>query len=169
MATGIRSKSSGLPLDNASEAWMDDDVGIIDSEDEDEAIHGDIGVVENKENVQQARQIKVDETDTKVSRNTTKSGNSCLTLDDTSEAWMDDDVGTIDSDSEDEANVKKDKTEKHGESSIIIEKIEKVKEISNFTTEVKESTVEIKESTEKRSKDDNLKTVAPGLPMDEIS
>merc|ERR1711936_1563851 len=110
--TGITPKASGLPLDNASEAWMDDDVGIIDSDSEEEAIHGDIGVVENKENVQQARQIKVDETDTKVSRNivqdivpqrsaTTKSGNSCLTLEDTSEAWMDDDVGTIDSDSED--------------------------------------------------------------------
>merc|ERR1712183_1119176 len=67
--TGIKSKASGLPLDNASEAWMNDDVGIIDSDSEDEAIQGDIGDVENKENVQQERQIKVVGTDTKESRN----------------------------------------------------------------------------------------------------
>eukprot|EP00092_Neocalanus_flemingeri_P009172 GFUD01009873.1.p1 GENE.GFUD01009873.1~~GFUD01009873.1.p1 ORF type:complete len:2234 (-),score=822.51 GFUD01009873.1:392-6148(-) len=88
---------AGLPLDDASDAWMnDDDVGIIDSESDDEEEN-------NKDEVKEIKEAAV-KIDVKIQeiQIDTKSTIAGLPMDDASDAWMNDDVGTIDSDSEDE-------------------------------------------------------------------
>merc|ERR1712106_499629 len=80
---------AGLPMDDASDAWMNDDVGTIDSESEDDVEKVEETIVQIKEEVKQ----------TSEDANPAIAG---LPMDDASEAWMNDDVGTIDSDSEDQ-------------------------------------------------------------------
>merc|ERR1712123_241141 len=80
---------AGLPMDDASDAWMNDDVGTIDSESEDDVEKLEETTVQIKEEVKQTSED-------------TKPAIAGLPMDDASEAWMNDDVGTIDSDSEDQ-------------------------------------------------------------------
>merc|ERR1712106_422370 len=78
---------AGLPMDDASDAWMNDDVGTIDSESE-----NDEEKVEETTVKEEVKQTSED----------SKPAIAGLPMDDASEAWMNDDVGTIDSDSEDQ-------------------------------------------------------------------
>merc|ERR1712106_232487 len=84
-------------MDDASEAWMNDDVGTIDSESEDDVEKNTEMKVQIEEKVQQ-------------SAKDTKPAIAGLPMDDASEAWMNDDVGTIDSESEDDVEKNKETT-----------------------------------------------------------
>merc|ERR1711892_668238 len=87
---------AGLPMDDASEAWMIDDVGTMDSDSEDEQ-------KSTLENPQET--IAITEEKIKDTPKETKPLIAGLPMDDSSDAWMIDDVGTMDSDSEDEIEV----------------------------------------------------------------
>merc|ERR1711892_1061289 len=87
---------AGLPMDDASEAWMIDDVGTMDSDSEDEQ-------KSTLENPQET--IAITEEKIKDTPKETKPLIAGLPMDDSSDAWMIDDVGTMDSDSEDEVEV----------------------------------------------------------------
>merc|ERR1711942_504179 len=90
---------SGLPMDDASEAWMNDDVGILESDSDEE--------MEPK-----SKDKKVKDRDLKI-KNTKEDIKPVLTglpMNEASDAWMDDDVGTIDSDSDNESVDSKEKT-----------------------------------------------------------
>merc|ERR1712106_968090 len=100
---------AGLPMDDASEAWMNDDVGTIDSESEDEDEKIREATVQTKEKIDQPSKV-------------TKPSIAGLPMDDASDAWMNDDVGTIDSDDEDSVR-SLDKEKK-----ITVEKIEEFTE-----------------------------------------
>merc|ERR1712106_1070893 len=71
---------AGLPMDDASEAWMND-VGTIDSESEDD-------VEQNKETT-----VQIEEKVQQLAKDT-KPAMAGLPMDDASDAWMNDDVGT---------------------------------------------------------------------------
>merc|ERR1712106_318271 len=100
-----------MGMDDASDAWMNDDVGTIDSESEADVEKFEETTVQIKEEVKQ----------TSEDTNPAIAG---LPMDDASEAWMNDDVGTIDSDSEDDV-------EKDEESTVKIE--EKVQQLAKET------------------------------------
>eukprot|EP00090_Calanus_glacialis_P016241 TRINITY_DN25465_c0_g1_i1.p1 TRINITY_DN25465_c0_g1~~TRINITY_DN25465_c0_g1_i1.p1 ORF type:complete len:1826 (-),score=521.33 TRINITY_DN25465_c0_g1_i1:410-5347(-) len=80
---------AGLPMGDASDAWMDDDVGTIESDDEDE-------VEITKQPVINAKDVTQSQT------KDMKPAIAGLPMDDASDEWMNDDVGTIESGSEDE-------------------------------------------------------------------
>merc|ERR1712123_397054 len=99
---------AGLPMDDASEAWMIDDVGTIDSDSEEES--------EQKKEVSLAPVEEKRETPKE-----TKPLIAGLPMDDASEAWMIDDVGTMDSDSEDEIeNIKESKESENIPDAIVV-------------------------------------------------
>merc|ERR1712106_449913 len=85
---------AGLPMDDASEAWMIDDVGTMDSDSEEES--------EQKKEVSLVPVEKKLETPKEI-----KPLIAGLPMDDASEAWMIDDVGNMDSASEEESEQKK--------------------------------------------------------------
>merc|ERR1719312_557603 len=90
----IKPALTGLPMNEASDAWMDDDVGTIDSDSDNES-------VDSKEKTSSDK-IKVEKIQPNLKEKTTevKSHIAGLPMDDASDAWMNDDVGTIDSESE---------------------------------------------------------------------
>merc|ERR1712106_1014623 len=87
---------AGLPIDEAANSWMDDDVGIImDSEDEEE---------QKNEAAVPIAPPKV------VTAEQPKPAFAGLPIDDSTDSWMNDDVGMImESDDEEEEKPKKDK------------------------------------------------------------
>merc|ERR1712123_484812 len=87
---------AGLPIDEAADSWMDDDVGIImDSEDEEE---------QKAEAAVPIAPPKV------VTAEQPKPAFAGLPIDDSTDSWMNDDVGMImESDDEEEEKPKKDK------------------------------------------------------------
>merc|ERR1712106_1305217 len=87
---------AGLPIDEAADSWMDDDVGIImDSEDEEE---------QKNEAAVPIAPPKV------VTAEQPKPAFAGLPIDDSTDSWMNDDVGMImESDDEEEEKPKKDK------------------------------------------------------------
>merc|ERR1719308_547198 len=90
----IKPVLTGLPMNEASDAWMDDDVGTIDSDSDNESI-------DPKEKTSSDK-IEVGKNQPTLKEKTTevKSQIAGLPMEDASDAWMNDDVGTIDSDSE---------------------------------------------------------------------
>merc|ERR1712106_1004676 len=99
---------AGLPMDDASEAWMIDDVGTMDSDSEEES--------EQKKEVSLAPVEEKRETPKE-----TKPLIAGLPMDDSSDAWMIDDVGTMDSDSEDEIeNIKESKESENIPDAIVV-------------------------------------------------
>merc|ERR1719513_468093 len=116
--TEVKSQIAGLPMDDASDAWMNDDVGTIDSDSDSD---------------------KDSSLDTKEKLKETKPSISGLLMDDASEAWMNDDVGIMDSDSDEE-----------------IEPKSKDKKVGDRDLEIKE-------------KKEEIKPALTGLPMNEAS
>merc|ERR1712106_225731 len=104
---------AGLPMDDASDAWMNDDVGTIDSESEDETVQAKESTLKELATVQ-------------APTKDVKPAIAGLPMTDASDAWMDDDVGTIMSDSEDE--------------------IENIQESEKFVPNEKQQTVDPKKS-----------------------
>jgi len=102
----IKPVLTGLPMNEASDAWMDDDVGTIDSDSDNES-------VDSKEKTssvkigEEKNQPTLKEKITEV-----KSQIAGLPMDDASDAWMNDDVGTIDSDSDTDKDCSLDTKEK---------------------------------------------------------
>merc|ERR1712106_856169 len=96
---------TGLPMEDASDAWMNDDVGLMDSDSDDE-------MEVEKEAVKPVEEMVKE----------TKPAIAGLPMEDASDAWMNDDFGTIDSEEEDSIE----SLEK--EKKIIVEKIEEFKE-----------------------------------------
>merc|ERR1712106_1269343 len=131
---------AGLPMDDASEAWMNDDVGTIDSESEDEVEKFNETTVDKEEKTKEKTKQAIIFEDKDKDKQTPKDAKPAiagLPMDDASDAWMNDDVGTIDSESEDD-----------------VEKVE-------------ETTVQIKEEVKQSSED--TKPAIAGLPMDDAS
>merc|ERR1712013_45806 len=116
--TEVKSQIAGLPMDDASDAWMNDDVGSIDSDSDTDKD----GSLDTKEKIKE-----------------TKPSISGLLMDDASEAWMNDDVGIMDSDSDEE-----------------IEPKSKDKKVEDRDLEIKE-------------KKEEIKPALTGLPMNEAS
>merc|ERR1712013_550085 len=90
----IKPALTGLPMNEASDAWMDDDVGTIDSDSDNESVDSKEKTSSDKNEVEK-NQPNLKEKTTEV-----KSQIAGLPMDDASDAWMNDDVGSIDSDSE---------------------------------------------------------------------
>jgi len=90
----IKDAITGLPMDDASDAWMNDDVGTMDSDSDEES----------KETCE--KEMKESVPDLKERSDEVKSQVHGLPMADTSDAWMNDDVGTIDSDSDEEIDFK---------------------------------------------------------------
>merc|ERR1719341_419656 len=86
---------AGLPMDDASDAWMIDDVGTMDSDSDDE-------VEQTKQTTICEKLIETIEEKVQEKEKESKPAITGLPMDDASEAWMIDDVGTMDSDSDDE-------------------------------------------------------------------
>merc|ERR1711981_1461067 len=85
----VKPAIAGLPMEDASDAWMNDDIGTIESDSDDEVKEGPISHVTkveepnpNKEEIQKE----------------VKPAIAGLPMEDASDAWMNDDVGTIESD-----------------------------------------------------------------------
>merc|ERR1712098_1005089 len=111
----IKPQITGLPMEDASDAWMNDDVGTIDSDFDDES--GD-AESDNKKN--KPRESKTESTIqiSKETSNEIKPQIAGLPMEDASDAWMNDDVETIDSDSDDESeDVKSDRKKNQPEES----------------------------------------------------
>merc|ERR1712106_799037 len=112
MGKEIKPLITGLPMDDASEAWMIDDVGTMDSDSEDEQ-------KSTFENPQET--IAITEEKIKDTPKETKPVIAGLPMDDSSDAWMIDDVGTMDSDSEDEIeNIKESKESENIPDAIVV-------------------------------------------------
>merc|ERR1712142_655499 len=101
------SKLSGtaLPMDETSDAWMNEDVGTIESDSEEEMENlKDISITDSndvhqyKPNKELKFLTSAEEKESQSLKSNLKS--TGLPMDDTSDAWMDDDVGTLDSGSE---------------------------------------------------------------------
>merc|ERR1711872_266430 len=91
---------ASLPMEDTSDAWMNDDAGTIDSDSDDERT--------NSTEKTSPSELALEEIKPQITG---------LPMEDTSDAWMNDDVGTIDSDSDDEirdveSDNKKNKPEK---------------------------------------------------------
>merc|ERR1712013_917899 len=112
---------SGLPMNDASEAWMNDDVGILES-DSDEEIEP-----KSKDEKVKDRDLEIKEKNEDI-----KPVLKGLPMNEASDAWMDDDVGTIESDSDNESVDSKEKTSS-----------QKIKVEKNQPT-LKEKTTEVK-------------------------
>merc|ERR1711981_708360 len=80
-------------MEDASDAWMNDDIGTIESDSDDEVKEGPISHVTKFEEPNPNKE----ETQKEV-----KPAIAGLPMEDASDAWMNDDVGTIESDSDDE-------------------------------------------------------------------
>merc|ERR1712098_937284 len=95
---------AGLPMEDASDAWMNDDVGTIDTDSDDEG--GDVDSDDKKiqpiENQTEKEAEKTIQGSKEISKEI-KPQIAGLPMEDASDAWMNDDVGTIDSDSDDES------------------------------------------------------------------
>merc|ERR1712013_797812 len=117
----IKPVLKGLPMNEASDAWMDDDVGTIESDSDNES-------VDSKEKTS-SQKIKVEKNQPTLKEKTTevKSQIAGLLMDDASDAWMNDDVGIMDSDSDEE-----------------IEPKSKDKKVEDRDLEIKEKKEEIK-------------------------
>merc|ERR1712106_113877 len=126
---------AGLPMDDASEAWMIDDVGTMDSDSEEES-----------EQKQEVYLVPVEEKPETPKE--TKPLIAGLPMDDASEAWMIDDVGNMDSASEEESEQKREVS--------VVEEPEQRKEVS--------APLEKKPETPKETK-----PLIAGLPMDDAS
>merc|ERR1712142_83483 len=91
----IKTQIAGLPMEDASDAWMNDDVGTIDSDSDDET--GDVDL-DNKKNQPEDSQIENKaETTIQTSKEISKEIKpqiAGLPMEDASDAWMNDDVGT---------------------------------------------------------------------------
>merc|ERR1712130_1067802 len=77
---------ASLPMEGTSDAWMNDDVGTIDSDSDDERT--------NSNGETSPPELAHEEIKPQITG---------LPMEDASDAWMNDDVGTIDSDSDDES------------------------------------------------------------------
>merc|ERR1712106_800994 len=84
---------AGLPMDGASDAWMIDDVGTMESDSEEEV---EVTTIHAKENIE-AHTEKINDAPRE-----TKAAITGLPMEDASDAWMNDDVGIMDSDSDDD-------------------------------------------------------------------
>merc|ERR1712042_165848 len=98
----IKPQIAGLPMEDASDAWMNDDVGTIDSDNE----NGDVELDYKKNQPEESLTKKEAESTIQSSKEISKEIKpqiAGLPMEDASDAWMNDDVGTIDSDSDDES------------------------------------------------------------------
>merc|ERR1712241_821260 len=86
-------------MEDASDAWMNDDVGTIDSDSDDESGDADS---DNKKNQPEESQTENKAETTVQTSKEIKPQIAGLPMEDASDAWMNDDVGTIDSDSDNE-------------------------------------------------------------------
>merc|ERR1719318_1600758 len=89
---------AGLPMDDASDAWMIDDVGTMESDSDDEIEQSKKAAICEKA----IESIAVTEEKIPEKPKETKPAIAGLPMDDASDAWMIDDVGTMESDSDDE-------------------------------------------------------------------
>merc|ERR1711892_213582 len=87
---------TGLPMEDASDAWMNDDFGTIDSEEEDS--------IESLEKEKKIIVEKIEEFKEKFSSKPVNSGFAGLPCDDVSDAWMNDDFVTVE-DTKDEPSL----------------------------------------------------------------
>merc|ERR1711892_1488246 len=87
---------AGLPMEDASDAWMNDDFGTIDSEEEDS--------IESLEKEKKIIVEKIEEFKEKFSSKPVNSGFAGLPCDDVSDAWMNDDFVTVE-DTKDETSL----------------------------------------------------------------
>merc|ERR1711872_1044306 len=95
-----KSLNASLPMEDTSDAWMNDDAGTIDSDSDDERT--------NSTEKTSPSELALEEIKPQITG---------LPMEDTTDVWMNDDVGTIDSDSDDEirdveSDNKKNKPEK---------------------------------------------------------
>merc|ERR1712098_867752 len=100
----IKPQIAGLPMEDASEAWMNDEVGTIDSDSDDES--GDVDSDNKKNQPEESQPENKAEIAIQSSKEKSKEMKpqiAGLPMEDASDAWMNDDVGTIDSDSDDES------------------------------------------------------------------
>merc|ERR1712106_1091476 len=118
---------AGLPMD---EAWMIDDVGNMDSASEEESEQKrEVSVVEEPEQRKEVSAVPLEKKPETPKE--TKPLIAGLPMDDASEAWMIDDVGTMDSDSEEESEQKKDVSLVPVEKRVsVVEEPEQRKEVS---------------------------------------
>merc|ERR1712013_588980 len=99
--TATKPSIAGLPMTDASDAWMDDDFGTIDSESETE--------LDESQKIENGRSLCKEEAKT-YQQNQEKVNNSNtptvigLPMTEASDAWMDDDVLQIESESENESD-----------------------------------------------------------------
>merc|ERR1712042_406234 len=100
----IKLQIAGLPMEDASDAWMNDDVGTIESDSDNES--GDVDSDNTKNKPEECQTEKKAQTTIQSSKEISKEIKpqiAGLPMEDASDAWMNDDVGTIDSDSDDES------------------------------------------------------------------
>merc|ERR1712098_487439 len=100
----IKPQIAGLPMEDASDAWMNDDVGTIDSDSDDES--EDVKSDRKKNQPEESRTETEAEITIQISKEKIKEIKpqiAGLPMEDASDAWMNDDVGTIGSDSDDES------------------------------------------------------------------
>merc|ERR1712240_54278 len=99
----IKPQIAGLPMEDASDAWMNDDVGTIDTDSDDES--GDVDSDDKKNQPEESQTENKAETTVQTSKEISKEIKphiAGLPMEDASDAWMNDDVGTIASDSDNE-------------------------------------------------------------------
>merc|ERR1712013_807887 len=128
-----KSQIAGLPMDDASDAWMNDDVGILESDSDEEM-----------EPKSKDKKVKDRDLEIKEKNEDTKPVLKGLPMNEASDAWMDDDVGTIESASDNESDDSKEKT-------------------SSDKIKVEKTQPNLKERTEDK------KSQIAGLPMDDAS
>jgi len=87
---------AGLPIDDTADSWMDDDVGPIDSSDDEEGENNEKVKTINETNSPSEKVLPVEKS---------KSAFAGLPIDDAADCWMNDDVGTM-MESDDEVEVK---------------------------------------------------------------
>merc|ERR1719483_70412 len=143
---------AGLPMDETSDAWMNDDVGTIVSDSEEEEAKIQIPLVQ-KDEVEKEKE------------NISKSAIASLPMDEASDAWMNDDVGTMDSESEDEEA----KTEV-----ISIQKEDVKKDVGTIDSysDDKEANTELTPVQKEKGKQQPSEVSKPaiaGLPMNDAS
>merc|ERR1712013_800214 len=174
----IKPVLTGLPMNEASDAWMDDNVGTIDSDSDNESADSKEKTSSDKIEVEKNQPILKEKT-TEV-----KLQIAGLPMDDASDAWMNDDVGTIDSDSDTDKDGSLDTKEKLKETKpgvsglpmddaseawmnddvgILEPDSDEEMEPKSKDNKIKDRDLEIKE------KNEDIKPVLKGLPMNEAS
>merc|ERR1712106_884163 len=86
---------AGLPIDNSVDDWMNDDMGTMESDNE-----GDSGNIEDVTNTKQNNIVKETTSMAEEKAPTKGSGFAGLPIDESVDDWMNDDMGTMESDNE---------------------------------------------------------------------